>query len=283
MMLTSRFCRLIGASTLALVALGAITRPGMAQTEAISVPSEDLSLSFTITGRVVEVLVREGEVVEAGQALVRLDDRAIVAQMALLKMRADSELEIKSREAEWKLAQNEEARIRKAFEQDAAGFFEVERAALTTNRALVRMKLAEEERAQAQAQYEQALLAHTEATMLAPIAGIIETITIDPGEMVQQAKPVVRLVVIDPLRIDVPAPTMQTLGMEVGQEVSVSMALPSWELPVPARIISIASVADPASETRIVRLLMDNPEGKIPAGTPCVVTFGAVATAQGRD
>lgn len=271
-------CRLLQVLTLAL-ALSAQITPAHAQVEAITQPSVDLSLGFTMAGRVVEVLVDEGQVVEAGQPLAKLDDRAILARLELLRRQAQSELEIDARLAEWKLAQNEEARVRDAFEKDAAGFFEVERASLSTTLAEVRVELAREERLVAQARLAQAELDHLEATLLAPTSGVIELVAIEVGELVEPSRPVLRLVVIDPLRVDAPVPTKQTLGLSVGDEVPIQLDVPQFELRAPARIISIASVADPASDTRIVRLELPNPDASIPAGTGCVLLFDAAVSA----
>ncbi|MFN3762798.1 MAG: biotin/lipoyl-binding protein, partial [Anaerolineae bacterium] len=56
--------------------VGAITASGFIEAEEVSVAPE-------IGGRIAEVLVAEGDTVEAGQVLVRLDDRIAQAQVAL--------------------------------------------------------------------------------------------------------------------------------------------------------------------------------------------------------
>lgn len=245
----------------------------MGQVEAVTQPSRDLSLGFTINSRVVAVHAVEGQHVEAGQALAELDDRAIRAQIDLLRIRAESDLEIKANEAELRLAQNEQRRVQEAFEEDAASSFEVERAALTTTRAEIRLELARLEREEARMRLQQALVANEELTLRAPTAGVIELVAIETGELVQQSRPVIRLVVTDPLRIDAPVPTGRTLNLEPGQEIPITLDIPQFDTPATARIVSIASVADPASDTRLVRLELPNPDMTTPAGMGCTLLF----------
>lgn len=257
----------------AVVALGVLVTSSRAEVEAITRPSWDLSLGFTITGRVARVAVEPGSRVEAGQILATLDDRQLKAQVDLLTIRAESELAIEAAEAELKLAQNEESRVQSAFEEDAAGAFEVERAGLVTGRARIRLLLAKQKRAEARAQLAQAQVALDQTVLRAPRGGTIETVAIETGEMVQQAKPVVRLVVTDQLRIEAAVPTAHTLGLRTGQMVEVRLGMPGLER-ASARIESLAAVADPASGTRVVRLMLPNTDGAIPAGTMVHVALG---------
>ncbi|MCX7856177.1 MAG: biotin/lipoyl-binding protein, partial [Anaerolineae bacterium] len=57
-------------------AAGALTASGFIEAEEVSVAAE-------VGGRIAEVLVAEGDMVEAGQVLVRLDDRIAHAQVAV--------------------------------------------------------------------------------------------------------------------------------------------------------------------------------------------------------
>src|SRR5690606_31397763 len=160
----------LAAATLCLPAIAA------AQVEAIAAPRHDLRLGFTVPGRVAETLVEPGERVAEGQVLVRLDDAESRAQIELYSLRASSHLDEEAAEAEWRLAQNEEARIRDAFEKGAAGAFEVERAQLQTMRKQTDLAIARQRRAEAQALLRQAEARHADFTLRAPTSGIVEQV-----------------------------------------------------------------------------------------------------------
>jgi len=246
--------------------------PAYARVEAISTPRHDLRLGFTVTGRVMETLVTPGQRVEQGQPLARLDDRESQAQIDLYDLRASSDLDELAAEAEWRLAQNEEARVRDAFEKSAAGAFEVERAALQTQRKQTDLAIAHQRRREAQALLRQALARHSQFTLTAPIAGAIEQVLMSPGELVEASRPVIRLVVSDPLRLDTPVPTRDTLSLRLGDPAWVILSLPGQSEPIKGEIVHIAQVADAASDTRLIRIEIPNPDS-LPAGSHAQVSF----------
>lgn len=247
---------------------------GTTVVEAISGARHDLELGFTIRGRVAEVLVQPGHRVEKGQALIRLDDRETALQVELLKVRAASSLEADAAEAEWKLAIEEEKRVRDAESQQGAAAFEIERAALRTKLAQVQHQLALQKRQEAAIQLAAAEVQHELFTLKAPLGGIIEEVVVEPGEMVDEVKPVLRLVVIDPLWIDAPTPTDAAAGLKVGDKATVVLRTTgSAPREMQGTVVHIASVADPGSDTRLVRVEVANPEG-LPAGTHAEVRFG---------
>jgi len=250
--------------------------------EAVAVARHDLRLGFTVPGRVTEVLVEPGQHVEAGQALARLDDRETLTQVEVYTLRAESDLEIQAAEAELGLAQNEEARIRDAFNKSAAGVFEVERAALESRRRKMSVELARQRREEALAQLALARIRHEQNTLRAPIAGKVEQVLIASGEMVEALKPILRLVVTDPLRIEAAVPTSTTLGLEPGDRAVVRLVLPEEDEPLAGRVVHIAQVADPASDTRIVRIEAANPRG-LPAGCRVLVEFPGRKPADGTS
>jgi len=254
--------------TLAILLSALVAAPVRADSEsieAIARARHDLQLSFTVAGQVEEILVSPGERVEAGQPLLRLDDEEMLANLGLLRLRAESTLEMDAAEAEWKMAQADEKRVRASYARDAAADFEVERAELETLRQRLRYELFGQRREEALRNYEQAKIRHERYTLRAPMAGIVEEIVIEPGEAIDALQPVIRVVVIDPLVVDAPAPTAATLNVESGDPAWVAFRLPGMEEPVEGRITQVASVADAASETRRVRIEIPNPN-RLPAG-----------------
>ncbi len=255
--------------------------------EAIAVAHLDAELSFTIPGKVVAVLVEPGDLVKAGDPLVRLDDEQALIQLEILRIRAESSLEIQAAEAEWKMSQTDEIRVKRAHAGAAAADFEVERAALATLRDKLAYELSQQNQIEAHQRYQQAQVQHAQYTIRAPADGVVESIDLEVGESVDALAPVVRVVAANPLVIDVPAPTAVTLSLEDGNDAWVTFTLPGLESsPVRGRITHVAAVADPASGTRIVRVETPNPEG-LPAGVPVSVSFqpnaGATSLTFERD
>jgi RND family efflux transporter MFP subunit len=268
--------RLLGLSLLMAAPLhGVVLAQGgrdVATVEALTQPRHDLELSFTIPGRVAAVLVEEGAVVTAGDPLVRLDDREVQARIKLLRVRAEADLQEKAAEAAWRLAQNEHEVAREAFADGAMGEFEVARAKLEEDQARISFELAQQRRLEAELQLDEALLSLEQFTIRAPKSGIIERVVADAGETVRELTPVVRLVSIDPLRIDAATPLETALQIRPGHSALVRYRAAGLSEDLEARVVHVASVADAASGTRLVRLELANPQG-LPAGARVSVRF----------
>lgn len=238
--------------------------------EAVARARHDLDLGFTVRGRVAQVLVQPGARVDAGAVLVRLDDRDGAAAIRLYEIRAASTIEVESAEAEWRLAENEARRIGDAMERQGAAPFEVERARLEAKRRMLAHEFARQRREEARLQLEQARLVHERYELRAPIAGVVEEVVVEAGEMVEEVRPVVRLVATDPLRVDAPAPLGVAAGLTPGAPAWV--VFKSSGAMVEGRVVHVASIADPGSETRLVRIDVPNPGGE-PAGSHVAVSF----------
>ena len=238
--------------------------------EAVTRPSKDVTLSYTLAGRIADVLVKDGDQVQAGQVLVRLDDAA--EQVALAKLQAESEDVTQVLAAEAQLAQSrvDLEKTEWAFERGAATNLEVEHAKLQVRITELSLQLARFKQDQAHYEYERFRLDLDRMRLTSSIDGVIELVSVEVGESVDPRADVIRVVAIDPLWIDVPTPLSQALGLQLGQTGEVIFIDEDADDEAPARclqgqVVHIASVADAASDTLVVRLEAPNPDA-IPAG-----------------
>lgn len=255
---------------------------GAPPVEGVAKARHDLRLGFTVPGRVARVLVQPGDRVDAAQPVIELDDAEGEALLALYGVRAASDLEIQAAEAQKALAEVEEGRVRESFSRGAAAPFEVERAQLETRRAVLTLEQARQRKLEAEHQLAQARARHDAFTLRAPISGVVEEVLVSAGETVQELKPVIRIVATNPLRVDAPVRTEETLTLEVGAPAWVWTDAPGQTAPVEGRVIYLAQVADAASDTRLVRVEVPNDKG-LPAGRLVRVAFTrpeATATAE---
>lgn len=244
-----------------------------AQVQAVTKARHDLKLGFTVGGKVAKVLVKPGDRVEKDQVLLTLDDDEGQAIVDLYKLRAASSLEVQAAEAALRLAEVEEKAIRRAFENDAAKPIEVERAQINTTRASLEVRMAIQRGQETQHQLDQASSRHKQYLLMAPLAGVVDMVTVAEGELVEELKPVLRLVVIDPLWIDASLPTKDTLGIKQGDPAWVQSQLSDNPTePVKGKIIHLAEIADAASDTRLVRVEVPNPQ-QLPAGGQVTVSL----------
>ena len=106
-----------------------------------------------------------------------------------------------------------------------------------------------------------------------PIEGTVMQRYKSGGEYVD-SEPVYRVAQLNPLHVEVIVPIEYLNSLKTGLHAGVTIAAPGFEDKVlDAMVRRIDAVADAASATYGVRLVLDNPELKIPSGVRCVVDF----------
>lgn len=230
--------------------------------EGITVARHDLELGFEINGVVAEVPVEAGQHVESGSPLVILNSLDVQAQVAQLRIRALSTIEVDAAKAEWELGKVELDQIREAFSRGGATDFEVKRKALEAERQRLAFELFKQRQEEARLQLKQAEVNAERYILRAPRDGIVETLAVSKGETVREVTPVLRFVDVSTLRVEVPTPSRLAGSLRVGGSAMVDPDGPEGESPFTASIVQIASVGDPASGLRIVTLEFTNTQGR---------------------
>jgi RND family efflux transporter MFP subunit len=240
--------------------------------QGITAPIADITLSFVVPGRVSDVLVKEGSMVEKDQLLIRLYDEPERIQSQELKLLSEDRTKIHAAEAELAQKKVDLRKVELAKSKGAASAWEVEHLRLSVRIAELSLKSAVLEQEQYRRRYDHAQSQLARMHLVAPIAGLVEDVSIEAGESIGTLGPVIRLVQNDPLRIDVPVPMAQAGDLAVGQDVWVTFPGAIAVDSPNGRIINISAVADAASDTRRVRIEVPNPL-KRPAGERVAVSF----------
>jgi RND family efflux transporter MFP subunit len=245
------------------------------EVEAVTKPSADIDLSFVRVGRIAEVLVKEGDAVKAGQLLASQDDKVEQIQLLQLKAKAVDRTRIEAAAADLLQKQEDLKKIEGAKKKGAATDWEVEHARLNVKIAELSVQMAKFEHEQDRGKYDEARADLERLRLLSPVAGLVEEVSVEPGESAQPMKAAVRIIQIDPLWIDVIAPLGVAHPLKPGKTCSVFF--PGQETPargkgVEGRIIFVSAVSKAASDTLRVRVEVANP-GRRPAGERVAVSF----------
>jgi membrane fusion protein, multidrug efflux system len=202
------------------------------------------TIAAQVPARIVEVRVRAGDTVKAGQVLVRLDPRTAADQLA------SSQAQVAAAQAQLEAARNDFERNRRLFEKQY-----ISRAAL--EQAEAQYKAAQ---AQAKATTAQAGVASTASsfsTLVAPYAGVVATVGAEVGDMASPGMPI--LTVYDPtaLRVVAQLPESYAPYVAAGQPVRITIPGSTGD----ARVLDAARVvvlptANPATHTREARLAL---------------------------
>lgn len=215
--------------------------------------NESLMVRPEISARVVSLGFREGQPVRRGQLLVQLDDAQARADMA-------------SVEAALALARSE-----------------LRRATALPADLIARHEL---ERLQAQLAMQQAALARARAVLaktriLAPFDGVAGLRLFSPGEVVQPGQDLFSLTALQPMKLDVPVPESRAGDVRVGQVVSATIAaLP--EAAVTGRVAAMEPALDAGSRALRLRVLIDNPGGRLQPGMTARISLATSAPVRVR-
>jgi HlyD family secretion protein len=229
------------------------------------------TVSAKITGKVVAVLIEEGQRVEAGDVIARLDDansRAQVAQAAaqVEQQRANLAAAGVAYENAGPMFERNRAQFAAAFVSaqafdDAKASYDAARANLdVATRAL---GVAEASLAVAQRNLD-------DTVVRAPFGGIVTVKAAQEGEMVSPVSAgggftrtgIGTIVDMDSLEVEVDVSESFISRVETGQPVSITLnAYPDRRMP--GRVIAIIPTADRAKATVKVRVGFEQPDGGV--------------------
>jgi multidrug efflux system membrane fusion protein len=286
--------RTLSAATLALLAGLALFTPGaLAQPQAQPAPagkalpigdfggekavtrsSRDSTLAFPYPAEIVEISAHGGQPVKKGDLIIRARDEEYRYQRDLQQLMADSTLDIEKAQASVEQAQVEYDAQVQAKAKGGGNKIDIDRARTTLDIKKVELAISKLEHTQQalQLKYRQAQLDRNE--LRAPFDGRVDEVFVDVGEVKRETDKVVRVVAVNPLWIDVPTPTGQTitLGLKPGDPAWVILDIPGDRTVVKGSIIEVGAEADAASDRRRIRVELPNPKEQ-PAGLTAWVRF----------
>lgn len=249
--------------------------------QAYSKPSQDVTLTFAVPGRMAKVFVKEGDRVARNQPLAQLDDRAERAEVAIQESKAKNITAITAQETMRDQKQINYKRYLAVAEKSPGGVTPIELDAARVDAEVEQAKVDV-----AVVSHEQDILTFDKAkallekcTLLSPIAGWVEEIHVREGEGVDSnaSSKVIRIVNVDPLWIDASVPI--NIGRNVRTGDTAEVRFPETDKNTSCKVTFVGAVADAASGTVLIRLEIPNPNKRL-AGEQVNVFFQSKTTAK---
>lgn len=229
------------------------------------------TVSSKTTGKIIEILVKEGMAVETGQLLARMDSTSEQIEFDLARSQgtvaraAIQEAQARLREAELSLRRTENL-----IKSDLVSMAQLDNARATVDslRAAVDMRKAELEVAEQRLALAQQ---HLDDTLIrAPFAGVVTVKNAQPGEMVSPVSAgggftrtgVCTLVDMGSLEVEVDVNEAYIKRVFIGQRVEARLdAYPDWT--IPARVSAIVPTADRQKASVNVHVQFDELDPRI--------------------
>ena len=257
----------VAATTAAGAAPAALPAPSSKALGCLIEPDRVAEVGSQVIGLVDRVHVERGQTVAAGQALLTLRAEVERANAAAADSRARIDADIQAAAATLALA---DQKVRRTEALVAQNFVSDQAAELARGEAeLARQKL-QQVRGQQRVYADERRVAEAQLalrTVRSPFAGVVVERYVNIGERVEE-RPLLRVAVIDPLRVELMVPTAQYGTLAPGDRITIRPELPGTEAVV-ATVDHVDRVLDPASNTFRVRLTLPNPNYRLPAGLRC--------------
>ena len=235
-------------------------------------PSESVALGSPVPGLLAEVLVKRGDVVTAGQVVARLESGVEAATLKYNRALAASTARIDAQAARLDLAQARLERSTGLLKKGVVAqdkFDELEADVRVGEQDLERERT---EKALAEIEAEKAEAQLAQRTIRSPISGVVSERNLSAGEYVSQDNHIATIAKLEPLNVETFLPVEMYPAMRVGMTGTV-FPDPPISGRYDATIVVVDHVFDPSSGTFGVRLELENPDNRLPAGQRCQVSF----------
>jgi RND family efflux transporter MFP subunit len=230
----------------------------------ITEPFHDAYLSAAVSGRIAGIHHREGAVVETGALLVSLDHRMEELEVARRRLIMESTVEQEAaRDQVAVLAENLEATRRLAESTRSVSREQLAQLELEHRMAVAEMRRVEENKQREAIEYEMAVEQLARRQIRAPFPGILTEVLLDLGEACEPREPVLRLVDLHRAYFIANVASGPEDGLLVGAPVELRIG----EDAVAGTVEFVAPVVDPASGLRRVKVVFNNPDGRIAPGS----------------
>jgi multidrug resistance efflux pump len=263
----------------------------------VSTPNSPANVSFLVSGKVVFVGPREGEFVNKGQVLARIDPtdftlsvkgaaaQAASAQAAMEKALHSARPELlEQARISFERAEDEYRRMKMLYDSKSLAPNDFQKYKADYEHARQEYQQAKsggqrEDKDQARGAYNQAAAhldvarkALSDATLCAPTSGYIAKRSIEPGDTAAPGRVAFEIVQMDPVEVNVGVPETDVRLVKVGQKADITVpALPGKTLQGTVRVINVS--ADPSTRTYMTRISVANKEHELRVGMVAEATI----------
>lgn len=237
-------------------------------------PDDVVEVGSPVIG-VIQSIVKRGDQVKKGQVIAVLRNNVDQAALTVAQSRATADAEEKAAQVNADFSKQRRVRAEELLRKEFISKQALDQAIAEDEVAKQKLSQAREQR---RVLVHEATLARQrldERTIRSPIDGIIVERYLAAGERVEE-KPLVRVVKIDPLRVEAILPSALYGLITTGSVASIRPEMPN-AVPVTATVTLVDKVLDAASGTFRVRMRLPNRDGAVPAGLRCKAEFAALA------
>jgi RND family efflux transporter MFP subunit len=227
--------------------------------------------SPVIDGIIENLLVDKGDSIKKGQPLAQLEASVEIIKVKLAKMDAASNNEILNRKTQLEFAKRNRIRLINLYTKKSISLLEKDKSDTEAALAKIEVDKANEKRKIAQLNLDLAKARLALKTIKSPIDGIVIERYAMVGETVKD-RAIMKLAQIDPLRVELVAPTEYFGLIKKGMIVEVSPERPANKT-FKATVTNVDQLIDPASGSFTVGMALPITKDNLVVGVNCIARF----------
>lgn len=215
-------------------------------------PKDQATVRAEVGGSVISVALEQGQAVRRGQLLARIEARTAGEVVT------SAESSVRSQDQALELARRELARAEKLVAAGAVA----ERSVEAARNEVVRL---ESEVASAKSRLITARKTLGDATVVAPISGVVASRTVNAGDVVAPGAELYTIVVPSSIQLQASVPSESLSMVKIGAEVSFEVrGYPDQKFT--GKVERISPTADPTTRQVPIWVTVDNRSGRLVAG-----------------
>ena len=234
-------------------------------------PEMYIELSSPVDGILESQLVEKNDLIKKGQPLAQLEASVEIAKVELAELEASSNSEIRNRQVQLEYAKRNKIRLKDLYSKNSVSLLEKDKADTEVALSEIELKKAYEKRKIAELSLKLAKTLLALKTIKSPIDGIVLERYAMVGESVQD-RAIMKLAQVDPLRVELVAPTEYFDLIKKGMQVEIRPERPANKT-FKATVTVVDQLIDPASGSFTVRMSLPNPGEQLVAGVNCMARF----------
>lgn len=233
-------------------------------------PYRSIEVAANEMGTISKVEVVEGQTIQAGAILARLNDDVHTASVGMAREKLDSKGRLHSAQAELNVQQDRYLKLVGLFQRQNASQIEVDRAQSQLEVAKANLESVQDDFRISSFEYKRAVAQLEMRRLRSPIDGVVTRIHKDSGEFVSASDPVVVSVVqLNPLKVTFSVPQSMTRRLSSGLHIDLEMGNDRSSA---AGVVEFVSpTTDAQSGTRRVTIRIDNSDQLWQSGDVCVL------------
>lgn len=231
-------------------------------------PSQQTVAASAETGIITEVFVKEGDRIERGTPLAKLNDSVLQQALKIAEARADSTARLDAAKSQLEIVGSQLAAVEKLVGGGHTNKFEVEQKRSKYSSALAEFKSAEDELKLNRLEVGRIRAQINDRIIISPIDGVVTELHKEIGESIGNTEPTYATIVkINQLKVRFYQDAKVLKQIRKGQQVQLTVGGKRSE--VTAAVLFVSPIIDPESGLGRIDLLVENQDRNLQSGVLC--------------